>query len=67
MPCALNAADEIAVEAFLARRLRFLGIPKVIEAVMGQTARVRFSSLDDALESDREARRRALEQVARFS
>lgn len=67
MPCALNAADEIAVEAFLARRVRFLGVPKVIEEVMRQTPRVRFNSLDDVLASDREARQRALEQVARFS
>ncbi len=67
MPCALNAADEVVVAAFLDRRVRFLGIPKVIEEVMRQTPRVHFSSLEDVFESDREARRRALEQVARLS
>ena len=38
MPCALNAADEVAVAAFLERRLPFLGIPEVIERVLGQDA-----------------------------
>jgi 1-deoxy-D-xylulose-5-phosphate reductoisomerase len=64
MPCALNAADEVAVEAFLARRLRFSDIPRVIERVLEQTTRAQsFSSLDDVLDCDREARRRALELV----
>ena len=67
LPCALNAADEIAVEAFLARRLRFMSIPRVIEEVMRRTPRVHLSALDDVLESDREARQRALEQVARLA
>jgi 1-deoxy-D-xylulose-5-phosphate reductoisomerase len=64
MPCSLNAADEVAVEAFVARRLRFPDIPRVIERVMKQTPQVHFISLDDVLECDREARRRATELVA---
>ncbi|MGD0921025.1 MAG: 1-deoxy-D-xylulose-5-phosphate reductoisomerase [Terriglobia bacterium] len=64
MPCALNAADEVAVEAFVARRLRFPDIPRVIERVMKQTPQVHFNSLDDVWECDREARRRATELVA---
>jgi 1-deoxy-D-xylulose-5-phosphate reductoisomerase len=39
LPCALNAADEIAVAAFLERRLPFLGIPEVIERVLERTPR----------------------------
>src|SRR5712692_5655688 len=39
MPCALNAADEVAVEAFLGGRLRFAEIPRLIERVMKQTTR----------------------------
>jgi 1-deoxy-D-xylulose-5-phosphate reductoisomerase len=63
-PCALNAADEVAVEAFLAHRLRFSDIPRVIERVLKQTTHARScSSLDDVLECDHEARRRALELV----
>ncbi|MBZ5542701.1 MAG: 1-deoxy-D-xylulose-5-phosphate reductoisomerase [Acidobacteriia bacterium] len=64
MPCALNAADEIAVEAFLARRLRFSGIPRVIEQVMRGTPSVHFDTLDEAFECDREARERARGVVA---
>ena len=67
MPCALNAADEIAVEAFLAGRLRFPGIPRVIEQVLKQTQRVRVNSIDDVLACDAEARRRAREAVAAAS
>ncbi len=64
MPCVLNAADEVAVEAFLAHRLGFADIPRVIEGVLERTARAElFSSLDDVLECDREARRRSLEFV----
>ncbi len=64
MPCVLNAADEIAVEAFLAHRLRFADIPRVIEKVMKQTTCGQSTnSLDDILECDREARSRALQLV----
>jgi 1-deoxy-D-xylulose-5-phosphate reductoisomerase len=64
LPCALNAADEVAVEAFLAQRLRFSDIPRVIERVLEQTTRTRsFTSLDEVLDCDQEARRRAGELV----
>jgi 1-deoxy-D-xylulose-5-phosphate reductoisomerase len=63
-PCALNAADEVAVAAFLDRRLPFLGIPEVIEAVLARTPRTRFSSIDDVLAADAEARRLASDAVA---
>jgi 1-deoxy-D-xylulose-5-phosphate reductoisomerase len=64
LPCALNAADEVAVEAFLAHRLGFSDIPRVIERVLEQTTHAQScSSLDDVLEWDREARRRARELV----
>jgi 1-deoxy-D-xylulose-5-phosphate reductoisomerase len=66
-PCALNAADEIAVAAFLERRLPFLGIPEVIERVLGRTPRVRFENMDDVLAADSEARRMAGEEVARLA
>ncbi len=66
MPCAMNAADEVAVEAFLAHRLPFTGIPRVIESVMKQTPHVgSLNSMEDILESDREARRRAQEMTSR--
>ena len=66
-PCALNAADEIAVSAFLERRLPFLGIPEVIERVLSRTARVRLEKMEDVLTADAEARRMAQEEVARIA
>jgi len=58
-PCAYNAADEVAVQSFLAGRLPFLGIAAVVEetlaAVEGSPAR----DLDELLEADAGARRLA--------
>jgi 1-deoxy-D-xylulose-5-phosphate reductoisomerase len=67
LPCALNAADEVAVAAFLERRLAFLGIPEVIERVLGRTPRIRFEKMDDVLAADAEARRMAVEEVERLA
>jgi len=67
LPCALNAADEIAVAAFLERRLPFLGIPEVIERVLGRTQRGRFEKMEDVLTADAEARRMAREEVERLA
>ena len=67
LPCALNAADEVAVAAFLEHRLPFLGIPEVIEDVLSHTPRTKFSSMDDVLAADSEARRMAREAVEKFS
>jgi 1-deoxy-D-xylulose-5-phosphate reductoisomerase len=67
LPCALNAADEIAVAAFLERRLPFLGIPEVIERVLGRTQSTRFVTMEDVLTADAEARRMAKEEVERLA
>jgi len=67
LPCALNAADEIAVAAFLERRLPFLGISEVIERVLGRTPRTKFASMDDVLAADAEARRMAQEEVVKLT
>ena len=62
-PAVLNAANEVAVEAFLASKMPFTAIPRVIgetlEAVAGREA----ASLADVLEADAEARRAARRQV----
>jgi 1-deoxy-D-xylulose-5-phosphate reductoisomerase len=58
-PAVLNAANEIAVAAFLARRLNFDGIAAVIESVLQQHATGAVTSLDDALAADAWARERA--------
>jgi 1-deoxy-D-xylulose-5-phosphate reductoisomerase len=67
LPCALNAADEVAVAAFLDHRLPFLGIPEVVEAVLAKTPRIKFASIADVLQADQEARRQAAEEVARLA
>jgi len=66
-PCALNAADEVAVSAFLGQRLPFVGIPEVIERVLSRTPRVRLERMEDVLTADAEARRMAQEEVTKLS
>jgi 1-deoxy-D-xylulose-5-phosphate reductoisomerase len=65
--CALNAADEVAVAAFLERRLAFPGIAQVIERVLETMPRVRFGTIDDVLAADAEARRLARNEVMRHA
>lgn len=62
-PCALNAADEVAVEAFLERRLPFGGIAQVIERVLDRMPKVALNSIADVLAADAEARRLARAEV----
>ncbi|MGQ0749688.1 MAG: 1-deoxy-D-xylulose-5-phosphate reductoisomerase [Betaproteobacteria bacterium] len=59
-PTALNAANEIAVEHFLARAIGFTQIPALIEAVLGRISVRPVSSLEDVLHADREARALAI-------
>jgi 1-deoxy-D-xylulose-5-phosphate reductoisomerase len=55
-PCVLNAANEVAVHAFLNGRLGFLGIPAVIEDTLEQLPAAPVRSFDSLYEADREAR-----------
>jgi 1-deoxy-D-xylulose-5-phosphate reductoisomerase len=66
LPCALNAADEIAVAAFLERRLPFPGIAAVIERVLERMPRTPMYKIDDVIAADSEARRLAREETQRF-
>ncbi len=66
-PCVLNAANEIAVHAFLEGRLRFLEIPAVIEAALEELAGEPVSSFESLYEADRQARELAVETVAALS
>jgi 1-deoxy-D-xylulose-5-phosphate reductoisomerase len=65
LPCALNAADEVAVAAFLERRLPFMGIAAVIEKVLEKMPGRSLQSIDDVLAADTEARRLAREEIQR--
>jgi 1-deoxy-D-xylulose-5-phosphate reductoisomerase len=66
-PCALNAADEVAVAAFLERRLPFSGIAHVIEQVLERMPRFTLRAIEDVIAADGEARRLAQEEVGRQS
>ena len=61
----LNAANEVAVEAFLDRRLNFLDIAVVIESVLANVAAVPADTLGAVLSADEAARVAARECVAR--
>jgi 1-deoxy-D-xylulose-5-phosphate reductoisomerase len=61
---ALNAADEVAVEAFLQRRIPFTAIPRTIEQVLASTPEAHPVTIADVLSADREARRMAGALVA---
>ena len=56
MPCVFNAANEIAVAAFLAGKIKFLQIYDVIESVMAKRAAVQNPSLEILLAEDAAAR-----------
>jgi 1-deoxy-D-xylulose-5-phosphate reductoisomerase len=58
-PCVLNAANEVAVAAFLDGQLPFLGIPEVVEGTLNATDTVAASDLDELVAMDAEARRTA--------
>src|SRR5467141_2084025 len=61
---ALNAADEVAVAAFLAGTIRFDEIPAIIEDVLSRTDSLELESIKQVLEADGDARRCALERVS---
>ncbi|HEU0250153.1 MAG TPA: 1-deoxy-D-xylulose-5-phosphate reductoisomerase [Solirubrobacteraceae bacterium] len=63
-PCVLNAANEVAVHAFLAGRLPFLGIAEVIERTLDELGSAPVRAFESLYEADREARVRAEEAVA---
>jgi 1-deoxy-D-xylulose-5-phosphate reductoisomerase len=62
-PAVLNAANEVAVQAFLDRQLNFLEIATVIETVVARSGGGGVGSLDDVLAADAESRQRARERI----
>jgi 1-deoxy-D-xylulose-5-phosphate reductoisomerase len=61
---ALNAADEVAVDAFLEGRIPFMGIPRTIEKVLASTPEAHPATIAEVLAADREARQRACALLA---
>lgn len=66
MPAVLNAANEVAVEAFLNGRAGFTDIPRVIEAVLGQTRQLEPDDLSVVKEADTQARELAESLIRSF-
>jgi 1-deoxy-D-xylulose-5-phosphate reductoisomerase len=58
-PCAFNAANEVAVAAFLEDRLPFLAIASTVEETLAEVDGAAARDLDELVEADREARRLA--------
>lgn len=67
MPCILNAANEVSVEAFLKRRLDFISIPKVVEKVLDRHKNIIEPGLKDILDADSWARQEAYRVIERLN
>lgn len=64
--CSLNAANEIAVDAFLKDQLSFLGIAKLNEAVMNKSTLIQKPQLEDFIAADQESRMLAREFIGKL-
>ncbi len=64
-PCVLNAADEVAVEAFLAGRIPFTAIAEVVELTLAAMPATHPGHFEDLYAADAEARERARELAGR--
>lgn len=65
-PVVLNASNEIAVEAFLTKQIRFVDIPRVIEKTLSHSHFHDATSLEIILEADLKARQFSLEYIKQF-
>lgn len=63
MPCILNAANEIVVDAFLKSKIGFLQMSDIIEEVMGKAFFVEKPTYDDYVSTDKQARTLALNMI----
>jgi 1-deoxy-D-xylulose-5-phosphate reductoisomerase len=62
-PCILNAANEVAVHAFLNEKIRFLEMPDVIDYCMRSVSRIKQPAYEDYVETHRESIRKAEEFI----
>ena len=56
MPCIVNAANEVVVQAFLTEKISFLQMPEIIEQTMAKASYIQSPVLDDYIQSDKEVR-----------
>jgi len=64
--CSLNAANEVAVAAFLQDRIKFLEMSDLIEQTMEKIGFIKTPSLDDLIQTDKETRKLSEEIISRF-
>lgn len=67
MPCVLNAANEIAVDAFLKGRIRFVDMPGLVEKTMEDSPFISNPSIEDFIELNRMARYRASSLLSKMT
>jgi 1-deoxy-D-xylulose-5-phosphate reductoisomerase len=67
MPATLNAANEIAVGAFLEGVIRLSDVPKIIESVMNEHETKPVANLETVLKCDEQARRGALRKLEEYT
>ena len=65
-PCALNAANEIAVDAFLKKKIKFLDMIKIVEKSLENFTFVQIPKLEDYLSVDKETRSIANELIKKY-
>jgi len=65
-PVVMNAADEIAVHAFMKKKIRFVDLPKIIEKVLSRHKVIKNPSLDDILQADSWARQETEKMIERI-
>ncbi len=67
MPAVLNAANEIAVAAFLENKICLSDIPKIIEAAMNEHQTKPVTNLESILKCDEQARRNTLQNLEKYA
>ncbi|NTW07085.1 MAG: 1-deoxy-D-xylulose-5-phosphate reductoisomerase [Syntrophaceae bacterium] len=65
LPAVLNAANEIAVEAFLEKKIKFVDLPEIIDKVLSRHKTVKKPALEEILQADKWARMQAKEIIER--
>jgi 1-deoxy-D-xylulose-5-phosphate reductoisomerase len=62
----LNAANEVAVDAFLSHKIGFMAIAQVVDAVLNALPNRSAQALEDVIEADAAARRAAADYIQRL-
>lgn len=63
IPCALNAANEVAVDLFLNNRIKFNQIPEIIESILNNTFYISNPTLEELISTDFESRKKILKNL----